>query len=142
MTRPPQAGKTTRPLAKRTPSERELDILDALWDRGSGTVAQVREHLSREREVDLAYTTVLTMLRTLEAKGWVRHADAGRAHRYFAALERDYARFITIGGLLEPLFGGSYERLLAFLIGGPHLGPRALRRIRDLIDERLEEGGH
>src|SRR5450759_4142936 len=57
---------------KSTPSERELEVMSVLWDRGSGTVAEVREEMNELYEPDLAYTTVLTILRSLRAKGWAR----------------------------------------------------------------------
>ena len=59
-------------------TDRELDVMAVLWDRGPSTVAEVRENL----EDPLAYTTVLTVLRTLETKGYVSHEEEGKAHRY------------------------------------------------------------
>ena len=58
--------------------DRELDVMGVLWDLGSGTVSEVRERLP----ADLAYTTVLTILRNLEAKELVTHTSEGKAHRY------------------------------------------------------------
>ena len=66
-----------------TLGERELDVMTVLWQRSSGTVAEVQEALS----ATLAYTTVITILRNLEAKGFVRHEVGGRAHRYFPTLQ-------------------------------------------------------
>src|SRR5262245_49833892 len=60
-------------------TDRELDVMAVLWERGSGTVAEVRERLPDE----LAYTTVLTILRILQEKGYVRHEGEGRAHRFY-----------------------------------------------------------
>ena len=68
--------------------DRELDIMGVLWDLGSGTVAEVRGKLP----VDLAYTTVLTILRNLEAKELVSHTAEGKAHRYFPRVARTAAR--------------------------------------------------
>src|SRR5688500_20401860 len=70
-------------------TDRELDVMAVLWDRGAATVAQVRDLL----DDDLAYTTVLTVLRTLEAKGHVGHEPDGRAHLFFPrTVRRDAAR--------------------------------------------------
>src|SRR5688500_5541382 len=60
-------------------TDRELDVMAVLWERGSATVAEVRERLPDE----LAYTTVLTVLRTLEEEGHVEHRGEGKAHGYF-----------------------------------------------------------
>ena len=68
-------------------TDRELDVMAVLWDLGSGTVAEVQERLVD----DLAYTTVLTILRTLEEKGRVRHEEEGRAYRYYALVGREEA---------------------------------------------------
>ena len=68
-------------------TDRELDVMAVLWSRGSATVAEVRERLPD----DLAYTTVLSVLRTLEEKGHVGHRGEGKAHRYFPLVERRVA---------------------------------------------------
>src|SRR5690242_1094978 len=106
-----------------------------LWETGSGTVAEVRERLP----ADLAYTTVLTILRNLEAKGLVRHEGEGKAHRYFPAVERGAARRSAISRLLEKLFHGSPEALVAQLVSDRAIAPSALERLsREL---RAEEDG-
>jgi predicted transcriptional regulator len=63
-------------------TNRETDVMRVLWDLGPSVVAEVRDRLAD----NLAYTTVLTILRTLEAKGYVGHEEEGRVHRYFAAV--------------------------------------------------------
>ena len=68
--------------------DREADIMGVLWRRGPSTVAEVRAELHDE----LAYTTVLTMLRTLQGKGYVGYEEEGRTYRYFAAVEQQDAR--------------------------------------------------
>lgn len=105
--------------------ERELDVMEVLWDRGSGTVAEVRDRLPAE----LAYTTVLTILRNLEAKGLVRREDEGKAHRYFPAVERASARRSALARLLDRLFHGSPEALVAQLVADRALAPETLERL-------------
>jgi predicted transcriptional regulator len=105
--------------------ERELDVMAVLWESGSGTVAEVRERLP----ADLAYTTVLTILRNLEAKGLVRHEGEGKAHRYFPAVERGAARRSALSRLLDKLFHGSPEALVAQLVSDRALAPEALERL-------------
>ena len=65
-------------------TDRELDVMNVLWEEGPATVAQVQAQLADA----LAYTTVLTILRTLEEKGHVGHEEAGRAYRYHARVGR------------------------------------------------------
>jgi BlaI family penicillinase repressor len=119
-------------------TDRELDVMLALWDAGSGTVAEVREQLRD----DLAYTTVLTVLRTLEAKGYVRHEDEGKAHRYFPTVARAEAGVSGLRRLVDTLFAGSSEALLTQLVNDRGLTRDKLARMRALLDERLhdEEG--
>ena len=69
-------------------TDREAEIMDVLWERGPSTVSEVRAQLPDKP----AYTTVLTILRILETKGFIGHAEEGRAHRYAASVARDAAR--------------------------------------------------
>lgn len=112
-------------------TDRELDIMQVLWESGSGTVADVRERL----EDSLAYTTVLTMLRTLEEKGHVRREEEGRAHRYFPRVERAEARASALRDVLHRLFGGDPETLLTHLVSERDLSPVELERMRRMLDE-------
>lgn len=116
-------------------TERELDVMDVLWDTGSATVAEVRERLPDE----LAYTTVLTVLRTLEEKGYVGHEEEGRAHRYFPKVERQAAGKSALRRVLQKLFKDSPEMLLTHLVSDRRLSDEELRRMRRLLDRRLEE---
>lgn len=116
-------------------TERELDIMGVLWDRGSATVAEVKEDLTD----DLAYTTVLTMLRVLEEKGHVAHTEEGRAHRYHPLVEREKAGKSAVRRLTRKLFQGSRELLLTQLVSDRDLSEEELRRMRRLLDERIKE---
>lgn len=116
---------------------RELDIMAVLWETGSATVREVQEGL----EPDLAYTTVLTILRTLEAKGHLRHEPEGRAHRYYPVVKRDEAGTTALRQLVSKIFGGSPEALLTQLVSDDDLSGRDLLRLRELLDERLREEG-
>jgi len=118
-------------------TDRELDVMGVLWDRDSATVAEVRGALAD----DLAYTTVLTVLRILEEKGYVRHEEEGRAHRYFPLVEREAAGDRALRRLLGKLFRGSPELLLTHLVSDRALREDELRRMRALLDERLKEDG-
>ncbi len=118
-------------------SGRELDVLNVLWERGSATVAEVREDLQDE----LAYTTVLTILRRLEEKGHVRHQPDGKAHRYVALVGREEAQDSALQRLTRKLFGDSPELLMSRLLRKGRLTDRQLRELRALLDERLKERG-
>jgi predicted transcriptional regulator len=95
----------------------------------------VRERLDDE----LAYNTVLTVLRTLEAKGHIRHEGEGKAHRYFPTVKREEAGRSAITRLLDKVFDGSAESMLTHLMGDRKLSRDRLARMRKLIDERMRD---
>ncbi|CAN5812511.1 BlaI/MecI/CopY family transcriptional regulator [soil metagenome] len=116
-------------------ADREIDVMEVLWERGSATVAEVREQLPDE----LAYTTVLTVLRTLAEKGYVGYEEEGRAHRYHPLLERDLARSGALRKVMRKMFRGSPELLLTHLVTKRDVPEDAIRRMRELLDTHLQE---
>jgi BlaI family transcriptional regulator, penicillinase repressor len=117
--------------------ERELDVMEILWSRGPSTVQEVRERLVDE----MAYTTVLTVLRRLEEKGYAGHEEEGRAHRYHALVERSQARESALDRLTRRLFEGSPELLLTQLVSHRKISPEEKKRLRALLDPINEEDG-
>jgi predicted transcriptional regulator len=109
--------------------DRELDVMGVLWDLGSGTVSEVRERLP----ADLAYTTVLTILRNLEVKELVRHTTEGKAHRYFPRVARKVARRSALSRIVDKLFHGSPEQLVAQLVEDESLTAEDMKRLRALL---------
>ena len=117
-------------------SDRELDVMAVLWARGSGTVTEVREALGDP----LAYTTVLTVLRTLEEKKFVGHEEEGKAHRYRPLVARERAGRSALSRMVEKLFEGSPELLVTQLVSDRKLSAEEIRRLRRILDERLKGG--
>jgi BlaI family transcriptional regulator, penicillinase repressor len=116
-------------------SDRELDVMEVLWDHGPSTVTQVREHLPDE----LAYTTVLTVLRVLEGKGYIGHTEAGRAHCYHPLVERQAARRSALRRLTDKLFDGSAALLLTHLVADRSLSKAEIRRMQNLLEGQLRK---
>lgn len=114
-------------------TDRELDVMSILWRLGSGTVAEVREELAD----DLAYTSVLWALQTLEEKGHVRHESEGRAYRYYPLVEAEEAGGSALGRLVDKVFQGSAELLLARLVDARETSDEELERMRELLERRL-----
>ncbi len=114
---------------------RELDVMSILWRNGSGTVSEVRNALGDE----LAYTSVLSVLQTLEEKGHVVHETEGRAYRYLPAVSSEQAGRSALARIRDAVYHGSAERLFAQLVSDRRLKPAELERMRRLIEERLEE---
>lgn len=117
-------------------SERELDVLGVLWDDGPATAAEVRDGLAA-RGLDLAYNTVLTVLRILEDKRHVGHTVEGRAHRYHPLVAREDAGRSALGRLVRTLFQSSPELLLTHLVRDRSVTPDTVRRLRALLDDEL-----
>ena len=117
--------------------DRELDVMGVLWDLGSGTVSEVRERLP----ADLAYTTVLTILRNLEAKELVTHTTEGKAHRYVPRVARRAARRSALTRIVDKLFHGSPEQLITQLVEDEHLSATDLKRLRALLSAQTKKSG-
>ena len=110
-------------------TDREADVMRVLWEHGPSVVNEVKDQLHDE----LAYTTVLTILRTLEQKGYVGHEEEGRVHRYFAAVKEDAARKSALQHLTGKLFKGSAELLFTHLVADRKLSKDQIQRMRDLL---------
>jgi len=117
-------------------TNREADVMQVLWDQGPSLVADVRAQLKD----DLAYTTVLTILRTLEAKGYVDHIEEGRGHRYRARVQPQAARKSALKHLTNKLFEGSIELLFTHLVSDQKLTPEQLARMRELLAKKAKTG--
>lgn len=112
-------------------TDREADVMQVLWNAGPSLVVEVREALKDQ----LAYNTVLTVLRTLEAKGYVGHEEEGRGHRYFASVKQQLARKSALRHLTDKLFNGSSELLFAQLVSDKKLSADQIQRMRKLLSD-------
>lgn len=122
-------------MARPRLTPRELDVMGALWDAGEATVAEVKSRLSDE----LAYTTVLTVLRGLELKGYVSHRKDGRAFVYEPSVEAEEAAQTLVERMVDRVFQGSPVKLLAHLVSDGDIERDDLVRMRRMLDERLGE---
>ena len=114
----------------------ESEIMALLWRSGGATVHEVVAGLSR----DVAYTSVLTLLRILEKKGYVQHEphpDGGRAHVYKPLVQAVAARRHHVRDLVDRLFGGQSDELVVGLLEQEKWSKPELERLRELIDSRL-----
>ena len=115
-------------------TDREADVMQVLWDHGPSVVADVRRRLPDK----LAYTTVLTILRVLESKGYVGHEEEGRVHRYYAAVQQAAAQKNALSHLTSKLFKGSVELLFTHLVSDKKLTAEQIRRMRKILDDKPE----
>lgn len=119
-------------------TDRDLDVMNILWRRGSGTVAEVRDELPSP----VGYTGVLKLLQILEDKGMVRHEQEGRAYRYFPTMRPEEAGAPTLQKVVDRIFQGSVELALARMISGRRLKPAEVERMKQMLDDadRRAEG--
>ena len=107
--------------------------MDVVWEKGSATVAEVADALPKN--LGRAYNTVLTTLRILEEKGYLRHTkpQEGRAFLYSPVVGREEASRNAVRYLVSRFFRNSPELLVLNLLGDEELSDKELKRIRSLI---------
>lgn len=120
------------PRKSPTLTEAELRLMEVLWDKGPATVQQVLDGLPEN--APLAYNSVLTTIRILEKKGYVRHAKDGRAHVYTPLVERKEATRSEIRHLVSRFFGNSHELLVLNILEDQNVDARELERLRKMLE--------
>jgi predicted transcriptional regulator len=115
-----------------TLTEAELRIMNVLWDRGPATVHDVLQALPSKP--NLAYNSVLTIIRILETKGYVKHVKDKRAHIYMSKIDREDATRFEVRHLVSRFFGNSHERLLLNILEESSIDAEELARVRELLE--------
>jgi BlaI family transcriptional regulator, penicillinase repressor len=121
-----------------TLTEAELRLMDVLWQAGPSTVQQVVEALPKK--LPLAYNSVLTTIRILEKKGYVRHIKDGRAHVYRPLVARAEASRSEIRHLAHRFFKNSHEMLVLNILQDRGVDAEELKRLRQLLEETQSDG--
>ena len=114
-------------------TEAELRLMNVVWQKGSATVGEVAEAL--KGDPPLAYSTVLTTLRILESKGYLRHKKEGRAFIYEPTVDRQQASHGAIRHLLSRFFDNSPELLVTNLLRDERISRKEINRLKQLIAE-------
>jgi predicted transcriptional regulator len=117
-----------------TISQSEREVLKALWERGPGTVREIGEALRRSGR-RWAYTTVMTLLARLEAKGYVTSDKSGFAHVFQAAVSREGVVQQRLEALAEEFCDGEPGPLVLALVQGHRFSAKELAEFRQLIDD-------
>ncbi|HKN16351.1 MAG TPA: BlaI/MecI/CopY family transcriptional regulator [Candidatus Sulfotelmatobacter sp.] len=120
------------PRKSPTLTEAELRLMEVLWQKGPSTVQQVQEFLPEEEP--LAYNSVLTTIRILEKKGYVKHIKDGRAFVYSPLVERQEATRSEIGRLVNRFFGNSQELLVLNILEDRGMDAAELMRLRKMLE--------
>lgn len=129
-------------MADNTPTDRELEALKVLWDRGEATVRDIADAMNaggtpsggkNTATADLAYTTVLSLLQVMEQKGLVDHRRQGKAYVYVPLVEREHTFRQLAGGFLNKVFDGAVDEYLVHALGTKKLSARELDDLEAMI---------
>ena len=120
------------PRKSPTLTEAELRLMEVLWQKWPATVQQMLEDLSGK--MPLAYNSVLTTIRILEKKGYVKHEKDGRAHVYAPLVERQEATRSEIRRLVTRFFGNSHELLVLNILKDQSVDASELKRLRKMLE--------
>lgn len=116
-----------------TLTPQELEIMKLVWERDSATVRDVYEALLERRKI--AYTTVMTMMKILESKGYLKKRQQQRAYVYRPTRPKDKVIGKMIREFMDRVFSGSAEPLLVHLVKGKHIRERDLEKVRRMLEE-------
>lgn len=114
------------------PTESELEILQVIWDRGTASVRDVHEELSKTK--DVGYTTTLKLMQIMHEKGLVKRDDSLKTHIYQAAVSKEKTQKHLLGKMINTLFGGSPTELVIQALGNHKASPQELEEIQQLLD--------
>ncbi len=115
-----------------TLTEAELRIMNVLWDKGSATVHELLNGIPAQPV--LAYNSVLTVVRILEKKGYVKHVKDRRSHVYIPRVDRKNASRFEVGHLVSRFFGNSHELLVLNILEEKGIDEEELQRLRQLLE--------
>jgi BlaI family transcriptional regulator, penicillinase repressor len=117
-------------------TRQELQIMKIVWERGSATVKEVCDAMSRRKVT--AYTTILTLMGILEEKGALMHTRSGRAYIYKPILSREQATKNQVHDVLTRFFDGRPEKMIETVIENEIKEPEQLGNVRSLLESRQE----
>ena len=119
------------PRQSATLTEAELRLMNVLWQKGSATVQQLLDALPKKPA--LAYNSVLTTVRVLEKKGYVRHVKDGRAHIFVPLVGKAEASRFEVRHLVNRFFKNSHEALVLNILEDRSIDAQELLRMRELL---------
>ena len=117
------------------PTDRELQALKILWQRGEATVKQVADTMNESGE-QLAYTTVLSLLQVMEQKRLVKHRRVGKAYKYVASVERERTFRRLAAGFLDRVFDGAVDEYLVHALQSRRTSLEELDQLEKMIADK------
>lgn len=117
--------------------ETEMEVLHHVWDMGEATVKDVKKRILKNREV--AYTTVMTVMKNLADKGYLKYRKDGVTYVYSPAQKPESVRFNLVKDLVKKVFKGSPKELVQTLVEGEQLSEEEREEILKMIDQIKEK---
>lgn len=117
--------------------ETEMEVLHHVWDMGEATVKEVQGRILEHREV--AYTTIMTVMKNLADKGYLKFRKDGVTYVYSSAQEPESVRFNLVKDLVKKVFKGSPKELVQTLVEGEKLSSEERKEILNLIDNMKDQ---
>ena len=124
-----------------TPTDRELEALKVLWDRGEATVREIADAMNAAGDAELAYTTVLSLLQVMEQKGLVDHRRAGKAYVYVPRVERESIFRRLASGFLNTVFDGALDQYLVHALVSKRLSDAELDQLEAMLADARKQTG-
>ena len=116
--------------------ETEMEVLHHVWSMGEASVAEVRERILQDRKV--AYTTIMTVMKNLADKNYLKYRKEGLSYIYSAAIQPEDVRYNLVDRLIDKVFHGSPKDLVQALVQNEKLTDEERKEIKNMIDN-LEE---
>lgn len=114
----------------------EEEIMQIIWELGPSTVGQIRDYIEGQmKQVRPPHSTISTMVRILEEKGFLDHKAYGRTHEYFPLVSKEHYSKQTINKFVEDYFEGSANRLVSFLVKEKDLNLKDLTELLNKLEE-------
>lgn len=117
------------------PTESELEILQILWEKGSCTVREVNEELSKIKQTEIGYTTTLKLMQLMHEKGLVERDSSNRTHVYKALLNQKKTQKSLVNKLINSAFNGSTSQLVMQALSDHKASPEELEAIKKYLDQ-------
>jgi len=114
----------------------EDQIMQILWDIEKGFIKDIVEKFEEPKP---AYTTVSTIVRILESKGFISHIAYGKTHEYFPQIKKDEYKKKYFKSFLSNYFGNSFKQMVSFFSKDDNLSIKELEELKQLIEKEIEE---
>ncbi len=112
--------------------ETEMEVLNHVWELGEAPVSEVQKRILDTREV--AYTTIMTVMKNLADKGYLKYRKEGKTYIYSAAIKPEDVRYNLVDRLVDKVFKGSPKDLVMALVKNENLTDKERKEIKKMID--------